>query len=77
MKENQVLCGVTGKSGYISFKFAERKLREMLRDGAYETQKGFKINIYRCTLCGYFHVGNNMKKGKVKKRDFNDSEWDE
>jgi hypothetical protein len=76
MKEIQILCRETGKSGYVSFRLAERKLREMIRNGAYETQKGFMINIYRCCSCGYFHVGNNMKKGRVK-RDFREGEWDE
>jgi hypothetical protein len=78
MKEIQILCRVTGKTGYSSFGMASRKLREMLRSGAYETQRGFSIHIYRCTNCSYYHIGNNMRRGKAKlKGDFNEGEWGE
>lgn len=76
MKEIQILCRVTGKTGYVSFRMAGKKLREMIRSGAYETQRGFSISIYKCSDCHYYHVGNNMRRGKAK-RDFNDGEWGE
>lgn len=46
------------KIAYASRANARLELKKMLKKG----KKGSRLNVYQCSYCGWFHIGNNPKK---------------
>ena len=60
-----------GKTAYLSYYNARRQCKKLnrVRDGA-------RVNIYRCSTCHDWHVGNSL--GTIKrKRVSRNNEYDE
>ena len=52
-----------GKDGFLSYGLARRVMRRMRK-----RKKGIKFNLYRCTFCRCWHIGENRGKLHLEQR---------
>lgn len=55
--------GCLGKKVYTSYWAANRATKQLAK-----FQEGSKINLYRCSNCHYWHIGNTLKGNTGRKR---------
>jgi hypothetical protein len=52
-----------GKHKHLTYEAAKKELRRPAKNDK-PIPKGLKIGIFKCTFCGFYHIGKAMKDRK-------------